>query len=108
MIVYGDGKQYRTFCDIRDAVKMLNILSDDEHIGEIYNIGNTDNTITITQLAEEVIATVGGDSRIVYRDYKKDFSKDFGEIYKRKPNTDKMNRYYRAKYTIREIIESFI
>ena len=108
LIVYGDGQQYRTFCDIRDAVKMLNILSDDEHIGEIYNIGNTDNTITMTQLAEEVLATVGSDSRIVYRDYEKDISKDFGEIYKRKPNTDKMNQYYRAKYKIKEIVESFI
>jgi UDP-glucose 4-epimerase len=108
IIVYGDGEQYRTFCDIRDAVEMLNILSNDEHIGEIYNIGNSNNTITITQLAEEVVATVGSDSKIVYRNYEKDFSKDFGEIYKRKPNTDKIDRYYKAKHTVEDIIESML
>ena len=108
IIVYGDGEQYRTFCDIRDAVEMLNILSSDEHIGEIYNIGNSNNTITITQLAEEVVATVGSDSKIVYRDYEKDFSKDFGEIYKRKPNTDKIDRYYKAKHTVEDIIKSML
>ena len=57
---------------------MLYILAGDEHIGEIYNIGNPHNTITMTQLAEEVVATIGSDSRIVHRDYKEDFSKLHG------------------------------
>jgi UDP-glucose 4-epimerase len=108
LIVYGDGKQYRTFCDIRDAVDMLYILTGDDHIGEIYNIGNPNNTITITQLAEEVVAIVGSDSQIIHRDYKEDFSDQHGEIYKRKPNTDKMNHYYKAKYSIEDIINSMV
>ena len=108
IIVYGDGEQYRTFCDIRDAIEMLNILSDEEHIGEIYNIGNSNNTITMTPLAEEVVATIGSSSRIVYRDYKEDFSKEHGEIYKRKPNTDKMDQYYKSKYSIEDIIKSML
>jgi len=108
VIVYGDGTQFRTFCDVRDAIKMLSIISSDKHIGEIYNIGNPSNTITMTQLAEKIIATVKSNSKIVYRGYEKDFSKDFGEIYKRKPNTDKIDRYYKAKYTVEDIITSMI
>lgn len=108
IIVYGDGTQYRTFCDIRDAVNMLDILTGSDHVDEIYNIGNTDNTITIACLAEKIISIIGGSSQVVYREHKDDFSKEHGEIYKRKPNTAKMDQYYRAKYTIEEIIESFI
>ena len=108
IVIYGDGKQYRAFCDIRDAVNMLYMLTDDEHIGEIYNIGNPNNNITITQLAEEVVDVIGSESQIIYRDYKKDFSKEHGEIYRRTPNTDKMDQYYKAKYSIKDIIKSML
>ena len=109
LIVYGDGTQYRTFCDIRDAIEMLKILTEsDEHIDEVYNIGNANNVITMTQLAEEVIAAVGSSSKIIYRDYKRDFSKDHGEIYKRSPSTDKMDHYYKARYFVEDIIKSML
>jgi UDP-glucose 4-epimerase len=107
IIIYGDGLQQRTFCDIRDAVDMLKILTDgDEHVDEIYNIGSPGNNITIKNLAEEVVATVGSDSNLLYRDYKEDFSNDHGEIYTRSPNTDKMDQYYKAKYSVEDIIAS--
>jgi UDP-glucose 4-epimerase len=106
IIVYGDGTQYRTFCDIRDAVNMLDIVCGDTHVGEIYNIGNTENTLTIAQLAKTVIRVLNSNSKIVYRPYEDDFSEQFGEIYKRKPNTDKMNQYYTSVYSIENIITS--
>ena len=108
IIVYGDGTQYRTFCDIRDAVNMLDILSGDEHIGEIYNIGNTENVLTISQLAETVISVVNSKSKIIYRPHNDDFSGQFGEIYKRKPNTDKMKQYYTPVHEIQSIIRSML
>lgn len=108
IIVYGDGSQYRTFCDIRDAVKMLDILSGDEHVGEIYNIGNTENVLTISQLAKTVISVMNSKSKIVYRPHEDDFSEQFGEIYKRKPNTDKMNQYYIPIHGVPSIIKSMI
>lgn len=108
LVVYGTGEQYRTFCDIRDAIRMLDILSQDIHIGEIYNIGNSSNIMTMAQLAEEVISVTGSESSIIYRDYNEDFSSDHGEIFKRRPNTDKIDQYYTAKYSIRDIIRSMI
>lgn len=108
IIVYGDGMQYRTFCDIRDAVNMLDIVSRDDHVGGIYNIGNTENVLTISQLAETVICVMSSKSKIVYRSHNEDFSEQFGEIYKRKPNTDKMNQYYTASHDIRSIIKSML
>ena len=109
IIIYGDGLQYRTFCDIRDAVAMLKILAEhDDHIDEIYNIGSPDNCITIKNLAEDIVATVGSSSNFLYRDYREDFSSDHGEIYKRSPNTDKMDQYYKAEYSIEDIIASMV
>lgn len=105
LIIYGDGNQYRTFCDIRDAVEMLELLgTDDIHNGEIYNIGNSNNLYTINELAARVLIQYEGS--VEYRKYEQDFSKDFGEIYERRPNTDKINKYYQCKYTLNDIIRS--
>lgn len=106
LIVYGDGLQSRTFCDIRDATTALDMISGVEHIGETYNIGNPENNITIKSLAEKVINMTSATSKIIYRDYHTDFSDNHGEIYERKPNIDKLSRYYIPCFSIQDIIES--
>jgi len=109
IIVHGDGRQYRSFCDIRDAVNMLDILSGDtSHIDNIYNIGNPENTITILELAHRVINITGSNSSIIMKDYDKCFSDQFADIYERKPNIDKMSAYYECQYGIDDIIESML
>jgi UDP-glucose 4-epimerase len=108
LIVYGDGMQSRTFCDIRDAVEMLHIITDDEHIGETYNIGNCDNIISITDLAQLVIDLTNSESILRYESYKDHFTRNFDEIYVRKPNTDKINKYYNCRYSVTDIVNSMI
>lgn len=101
LTVYGDGEQTRTFCDIRDAVEMLDILGmDDIHNNEIYNIGNPDNSISIGALARMISL------RVEFKAYEDEFSDEFDEIYERKPNTDKMQQYYKCKYSLLDIVES--
>src|ERR1700732_5069179 len=52
--VYGDGKQSRCFCDVRDTVQALTKLIDsDRSVGEVINIGNTEE-VTIEELAQLV------------------------------------------------------
>jgi UDP-glucose 4-epimerase len=106
LVVFGDGLQCRTFCDIRDAIAMLHLISDDKHIGETYNIGNSDNIISITDLAKLVVDTMNSKSNIIYEPYEKHFTKNFGEIYVRKPNTDKINKYYKCRYNVTDIVNS--
>jgi nucleoside-diphosphate-sugar epimerase len=108
IIVYGDGKQFRTFCDIRDAVHMLDAISDELHVSETYNIGNCDNVMTITELANTVVSVVGSSSSIIYKKHNEDFSSNFGEIYKRKPNTDKIYKFYKPKHDVKSIINNMI
>ena len=108
LFVYGDGQQYRTFCDVRDAVLMLRSILTDDHSDEIYNIGNPHNNINILDLAKLVVALTNSSSRIVLRDYAKDFSDDHGEIFERRPNTDKIDNICKATHTIEDIIISML
>lgn len=108
IVVHGDGSQTRTFCDVRDAINMLKLLVDDQHVGEIYNVGNPDNVLSIRELAERVIKLSNAKSRVIYKKYEDCFSKEFGEIYKRKPNIDKVAKYYQPVYSIEDIIMSML
>ena len=108
IIVHGDGNQTRTFCDVRDAIQMIKILTTEQHIGEIYNIGNPNNALTIRELAELVINLSTSNSDVIYKQYEDCFSHEFGEIYKRKPNIDKISKYYKPKHTIENIINSML
>src|SRR5437763_10032680 len=43
--IYGDGKQSRCFCDVRDTVEsLLRLIDTPRSIGEVVNIGNTEET----------------------------------------------------------------
>ena len=40
--VYGNGKQSRCFCDVRDSVEgLIRLMDTDRSIGEVVNVGNT-------------------------------------------------------------------
>lgn len=103
--VYGDGRQIRSFCDIRDAVNVLELLIT-EMTGEILNIGNDSNNTSILQLAEDVIDISGANNNIDMIPYDERFSEDHGEINIRIPNIDKMKTIYIPRYSLRDIIES--
>lgn len=108
IIVYGQGTQYRSFCDIRDAIQMLKIVSEPDHINQIYNIGSPKNTITITDLANMVIELTSSNSRIIYKDSSHCFSKHFADIHKRKPNIDKIGQYYQPTFNLTDIIQNIL
>jgi dTDP-glucose 4,6-dehydratase len=63
--IFGDGSQTRSFCYITDLVKGLyKLMLSDE--GEPTNIGNP-REMTITEMAEKIIALTGSRSKLVYR-----------------------------------------
>ncbi|MEM9419400.1 MAG: NAD-dependent epimerase/dehydratase family protein [Planctomycetota bacterium] len=58
LTLYGDGKQTRAFCDVRDVVDALaKLLDHDDAYGRVFNVGST-KQITIEQLADQVIELV--------------------------------------------------
>ncbi len=69
--VYGDGMQTRSFCYVDDLVEgLVRMMNTDGFYGPV-NLGNP-SEFTIRELAEKVIALVGGNSRIVYRELPSD------------------------------------
>lgn len=59
--VYGPGTQIRAFCDVRDAVDaLIGVASVSWTNGQVYNIGNPNNAISMRGLAEKIISLVPG------------------------------------------------
>src|SRR5271163_3758253 len=60
--VYGNGKQSRCFCDVRDTVEsLIRLMDTDKSIGEVVNVGNTEE-ISIEGLALLVKQRAGSKS----------------------------------------------
>ena len=58
--VYGDGRQTRAFCDVRDVVRALaGLLGHAEAHGRVFNVGS-ENQVTVDALADLVIDRVRG------------------------------------------------
>lgn len=106
LIIYGDGKQVRSFCHIKDAIKGIILASNTN--GELYNIGN-DTPTSMTELAEAVLGEISTTSNMKYRPYERDFSKEHGDIYYRVPDISKIKKLgYEPKYELRDIIRDML
>lgn len=103
--IYGNGEQIRSYCDIRDAVEMLKLLTNKPN-GGIYNIGNDKTVYNLIELAQIVKEVVHSKSEIEYIPLKKALGEQFEEIYTRYPNTNKIKQYYECKYDIKEIVRN--
>jgi len=101
--VYGDGNQIRSFCDIRDAIQMIDAIKDTNQ--EIFNIGNDKNIISIAHLSALVVELLGSGSKIELIPFYEIYSDEFEEIYYRIPNISKISQYYEPKYSLENIIQ---
>mgnify|MGYP001351977036 FL=1 len=105
--VYGDGQQTRCFCDVRDAVKAIILLSECESaIGDVYNIGS-EKEISIYQLAKLVNKVLGGP---IYEPelipYEQAYNSGFEDMLKRQPDTSKIRSLigWKPQITLEETI----
>jgi UDP-glucose 4-epimerase len=96
--VYGDGRQSRCFCDVRDVVQAIAAMADcPEAIGGVYNIGSTDE-ITIEDLARRVVALVQevkpecDCSQIAFVPYEEAYETGFEDMARRVPDIDKVRQ----------------
>ncbi|OPL13653.1 MAG: nucleoside-diphosphate sugar epimerase [delta proteobacterium ML8_D] len=89
--VYGDGQQTRTFTYVGDVVESICRLMDCEKAyGEVINIGGTEE-ISISELAMRIKSLVGSKSEIIYIPYEKVYGKDFEDMMRRVPSSEKLN-----------------
>jgi UDP-glucose 4-epimerase len=106
IIVYGDGLQTRSFCDVRDTLVALDLLANNpKSIGEIVNVGN-DREISINNLAYLIKRTLHSNSEVLHISYEKAYGKKFEDIKKRKPDITKLKKLtgFKPKWTLENTI----
>ena len=104
--VFGNGRQTRCFCHVRDAVEALVRLQNcPKARDEIFNVGGTEE-ISILELARLVVKTLGSKSKIKLIPYDKAYSPGFDDMQRRKPMVKKLERFveFRPRTLLREII----
>ena len=107
--IYGTGDQCRTFCDIKDAVNFMSeLIYRDVYNGDIFNIGNEDNIVSIHDLAKICMNISKTNVNILYKKYTEVFSENYGDIINRKPDCTKMNIIYKSKYNTYDIIKGML
>jgi UDP-glucose 4-epimerase len=105
--VYGDGKQSRCFCDVRDTVEaLLRLIPLEQAVGEVINIGNTEE-IAIEELAKTVKHRTASASPIHYIPYEKAYEPGFEDMMRRVPSIDKLHALtgFRPQTSLNEIID---
>lgn len=99
LIVHGDGSQIRAWCYIDDLIDgVLLTLTKPEAVSQSFNIGNPRSTITIYNLALEVIRLSGAFSKIEFMPI------NYTDIEIRVPNIDKARKLlgYEPKIELQE------
>jgi UDP-glucose 4-epimerase len=88
--VHGDGRQVRSFCDVRDVAQLLpEMLATPACVGGVFNVGR-DEPIEIRALAQLVIDTLGSSSRIEYVPYERAFGPGFDDLRARVPDLTRL------------------
>lgn len=84
LIIHNDGAQIRSWCYIDDIVKgLLLALEEPRAVGHSFNVGNPRNTLTIYNLAREIVRLAGSRSRLRSIDWR------FPDVELRIPDIDK-------------------
>jgi UDP-glucose 4-epimerase len=65
LMVHNGGAQVRAWCYVDDALDGIQAaLFSDQAIGEVFNLGNPQEPVSVRKLAEMVISATGSDSRL--------------------------------------------
>lgn len=85
--IYGDGNQIRSWCYVDDLVNAVELmLTKPEAVGEVFNIGNPNGTITILGLAQKVLRMTGLKTPIEFE------NRDYPDVELRVPDIAKAER----------------
>jgi UDP-glucose 4-epimerase len=91
--VYGDGRQRRCFTSVDDTANaIIKLINCPKAIGEIFNIGST-NEISIKDLAKKIKILTNSISNITYLPYDVAYERGFEDMMRRKPDISKIKKY---------------
>jgi len=109
--VYGDGEQSRCFTYVTDVVGALMKLADHEGaVGQVFNIGNDREEVTISDLARRVKERTKSPSDIVTIPYDEAYESGFEDMPRRVPDLTKVRSLigYEPRVHLDEILDRVI
>lgn len=114
LTVYGDGTQTRCFTYISDVVGQLVLLAQNAGaVGEVFNVGNDREEVSILDLARQVKQRTGTKSEIVLVPYDRAYEEGFEDMQRRVPELRKLKALtgyeprVRLDETIDRVVEYF-
>lgn len=110
LTVYGTGRQTRCFGYVGDVIEsLLRLMERPDATGQVFNIGSNEE-VTITHLAERVLALTGSRSEIVYLPYSEAYAEGFEDMPRRVPDVSKLERFigFRPRTTLDGILREVI
>jgi UDP-glucose 4-epimerase len=111
LTVYGDGTQTRCFTYVTDVVGQLVALAGEPGaVGEVWNVGNDREEVTILDLARRVVARAGSKSPIELVPYDRAYEEGFEDMLRRVPDISKLRALtgYEPKVQLDEILDRVI
>jgi UDP-glucose 4-epimerase len=111
LTVFGDGTQSRCFTYVSDVVGQLLRLAEHEGaVGEVFNIGNDREEITVRDLAERIRVRAKSRSEIVLVPYDRAYEEGFEDMPRRVPDLGKIRALtgYEPRVHLDEILDNVI
>jgi UDP-glucose 4-epimerase len=111
LTVYGDGTQSRCFTYVSDVVGVLLKLADHEGaVGQVLNVGNDREEVTISELARRVKERTRSRSEIVTVPYDQAYEEGFEDMPRRVPDLSRLRALtgYEPKVHLDEILDRVI
>jgi UDP-glucose 4-epimerase len=111
LTVFGDGTQSRCFTYVSDVVEQLVALAEEPRaVGQVFNVGNDRDEITIEELARRVKARTGAKSEVVLVPYDQAYEEGFEDMQRRVPDLTKLKALtgYSPKVQLDEILDRVI
>jgi UDP-glucose 4-epimerase len=111
LTVFGDGTQSRCFTYVTDVVgQLVRLAEHEEAVGQVFNIGNDREEITVRDLAQRIKARTGSRSEIVTVPYSLAYEEGFEDMPRRVPDLGKLRALtgYEPRVHLDEILDNVV
>ncbi|MFH1822958.1 MAG: NAD-dependent epimerase/dehydratase family protein [Patescibacteria group bacterium] len=108
--IFGDGTQRRTFTHVKDINEGIIKIMRSNISGEVFNVGNPANEVSVKEVAEIVKKLTNSNSKLVFVDPKKVYGEHYEEAWNKIPNISKIKSMvgWNPRYAFEEIVQEVI
>jgi len=110
ILIYGTGRQQRSFCYVRDVVDaVVDLMDSNNTAGQVYNIGSNCE-ISIEALADKIIQMTESSSTKKFVPYHKAYGRAMDDMMRRVPSLERINSAigWESKTSLTDTLEIII